>query len=655
MADFAAHEFIVANGAIAGELLRGLTATGIEVWRFPLTPNLTPAGQVLAQGYPPIADNSGGMLALASNTDANNRNNGFSSLLHIDGTGAIAWRYDSALDETIDPGYVQRPDGQVFAVETLPKPGGGGANSYLGQFDGQAGTLVQRVPLPLGHLHIDSDPPEDFDLAPNPGPISALPDGSVAAELSTLQQSTVSGVETTTTTLYVAVLRPDGTFSTTQLAASTCVLPCTSSAFTPQPEQVLPDGQGGMLIMWNKAAGGSGTTQVTHADASGSPLATYNLPIQSGSGSPIDNMVLSENGQAWVSNGFQTASFDVASGAVLANVPVPIGHNYQLGPALWGGGIAITDLDRTVAPEIQNAARLDASGNVTSDGFDPTGLVPNTTWPTLGVWAGNPNGNYTQVAQSEIVPADSVWGFPGGNPSGNRQPTTLLMESVPFWGAVTSANDLGFGCRNPIVINGRTLPAAEPVTDSNVKENVKLLSKLQTLLNQVVNQNTINSSSCSKFFNDSKGDPLRAQVYPHLLNAVQNQQWWNGHLSIISNWSAGMYEDNTPADQLKILQAVTVCGFEITPPTELQLEDGQPHPWLGALSELQPPARNVYYNGAALDYLIPSTLVHESMHNLTRKLDNHLRTILGMKTPEDPLSTDDISLKLESEGCAPGR
>jgi len=70
------------------------------------------------------------------------------------------------------------------------------------------------------------------------------------------------------------------------------------------------------------------------------------------------------------------------------------------------------------------------------------------------------------------------------------------------------------------------------------------------------------------------------------------------------------------------------------------------------MSQLQLPAHDVYYNENDLDYLVLGTILNEALHNLTRKYDENLRPILDLPA-NNGLSTNDITVKLETEGCAP--
>jgi hypothetical protein len=172
----------------------------------------------------------------------------------------------------------------------------------------------------------------------------------------------------------------------------------------------------------------------------------------------------------------------------------------------------------------------------------------------------------------------------------------------------------------------------------------------------------ITSPGCQNFFSKLK-DPNASNYLAGWFNAVEQQNWFNGHLSTVTLFKAGAYETGIPADKLAQMKVFPVSCIELTPPTLLQIENGDARRsfYLVGLSQLQPPSNEAYYNGAALDYIIPSAIAHEAFHNVTQKNDVSVRTILGISPvaspdPNNPnYSTDDISLKLENEGCAPPR
>jgi len=364
--------------------------------------------------------------------------------------------------------------------------------------------------------------------------------------------------------------------------------------------------------------------------------------------------VLGEGGTAYVSNGLNIVAFDVASGAVKFASPAPTDHTLQLVAALWGGGVAISDV---TSPSVQAPARFDASGNLSYDGWASNGFVPNYVWPTLGTWYGSSGSTYEVVSQSELVPTShSPWGFPGGNPSGNRSPVVDVAEDIPLWGSLyfTKAASIP-DCQKPIVISGVTLPAKALLS---TKGSENLLARITKMKDKLLLSGALTSTKCSAFFNCGAASPTcnpnRAQYYSQLQVAVGLQVQYDGTKSVINKYDAGMWEDGADqyAGAVADLKAVYVSCALAGPTLLDRLHPPATHHAITGMSQLQLPAHDVYYNENDLDYLVPGTILHEALHNLTRKYDENLRPILDLPATNGP-NTNDITVKLETEGCAP--
>jgi hypothetical protein len=653
-ADFIGMEMDASNTPMWA---RGMTASGQQLWQAPLLQYLVPPGNTYNHIYNRfcclVADDSGGVLSAVSSLQVTPQYSyPFGSLIRIDGdSGALAWRYDQSATGSIDP-EVATVAGSVWATEAMAVAGTQDSHSYLTQFDEQTGAVLQRTLLPTGSYNGN-------DTGALAGPISVLPDGSVAVGVATTQ---FVQCNYQTDALYLVIASPNGVVATTQLKTATGYYSgtglCQISVDSYGPEEVIPDGSGGLLAAWTafNAITLAASVHVSHADLAGVVTAEDSIATWPS----VMHLTLGEGGVAFLTDSYRVFALDAAGAGVrFTSAWAPEGHFYQPVAALWGGGLALRDIDTNNYPQTQTIARLDASGNLTYDSFDATGLAPNTTWPTLGMWSGvNASGAYTQIAESEIVVADTPWAFPGGNPSWSRSPM-MLTESMPFWGAMLDSKKVTIpDCALPVVDNGVTLKPAVLVSDQTVSANVKLQTKLQKFLNQIVTQNTINSTNCAKFFSKLK-DPKAMTYYAALENDVKNQIWYNGHLSTITLYNAGAWETGTDPNVLAEMQIFPVSCMEQAAPTLFQKQ--QPNfkapPHLGGIAQLQPPANSAYYNSANMDILTPSALVHEALHNVTGKNDISMRVFLGMKAPEDPNnpSTDDISVKLENAGCAPGR
>jgi hypothetical protein len=248
-----------------------------------------------------VPDDSGGMLTvLQADTP---QFTAVGSIVRTDGsTGNVAWRYDGG---GIDPG-VTAQDGMVYSIELLPvginSIGTVNYHSYLTQLDEQTGAVVQRYELPFGSVTLPDGNGGSFTYENGalPGPISAMPDGSIVVGLDTLIESETStptdALYSMTVALYIARLDTSGGFTVTQLrTASGTRANSWPDIVEPIAEGVIPDGQGGMLLTWTGAAFNDNSLHVMHTDAGGSELADYPLAIPAANNNG-DQLVLGENG-----------------------------------------------------------------------------------------------------------------------------------------------------------------------------------------------------------------------------------------------------------------------------------------------------------------------------------------------------------------------
>jgi hypothetical protein len=294
--------------------------------------------------------------------------------------------------------------------------------------------------------------------------------------------------------------------------------------------------------------------------------------------------------------------------------------------------------------------------------------VSQTNWPTLGVWAGGVNGGYGQVAESEIVPARSQWGFPGGNPSGNRGPVLHIAEDIPVWGFRHQAGLVKSpDCSVPSTINGVALPAQVPVNYPGIPHD--LAKRLNDMTKVLTGSKMMTSTKCQAFFKcggaSATCNPDRAQYYDKLTTAVTQQIRYDGNLSTITLWDAGVWGSAVAQDPT--LSAffkswAMACDFAPIAPTETPFQ-GKQVPLYPTVAETQTqsPATDSYWNDGDLfrSYINPATILHETLHNLTGKSDDELRTLLSIDPSKNPVQslagTEDINWALEAAGCAPQR
>jgi hypothetical protein len=159
-------------------------------------------------------------------------------------------------------------------------------------------------------------------------------------------------------------------------------------------------------------------------------------------------------------------------------------------------------------------------------------------------------------------------------------------------------------------------------------------TQYDSLRQQLLAANHIGSATCSAFFN---ADPTRASFYSQLSNTVTQQLAFDGPQSTISRYDAGMI---TPVDRNNAfvvgqLRGSPVCGDF----TAYRNRHGtqSPRGKVTASSQIYSvggQATDVYLNTnpKVLPSLEQSTILHESLHNLTGRYDFDERGQLGLMT-----------------------
>jgi len=147
----------------------------------------------------------------------------------------------------------------------------------------------------------------------------------------------------------------------------------------------------------------------------------------------------------------------------------------------------------------------------------------------------------------------------------------------------------------------------------------------------------LRSAKCAQFFN---ADPTRAQYFSQITAAVQNQVSYDGSQSTITLFDAGAWTQ-------KDIDKFTDVQFK---KTSISCLMSSADTGVVAESQVQPPATDVYINTHMLNYVTQGMILHESLHNLTKKDDDDLKILLGV--PLGGTATDNINGKLEQNGCA---
>ncbi len=406
---------------------------------------------------------------------------------------------------------------------------------------------------------------------------------------------------------------------------------------------IIPDGQGGVLVAWqlHQINGHTETFHyyVTHLPAGGSPNPPYDLNYALDHTAIDIKMVLGENNTAFISaanpfGSYKLVSFDVNSGSVNWTWQPPQGHKLEMVVALEGGGVAVKDID--TASATQQIARFSASGSISYDGWSTAWLAPDSvsgedTWNTTN------SSSFSNVEETlAAVPANTSWPFLGGTPSGNGSPIAFLQEGIPFWGSLFAKK-----AKPPKCETVATAPKAQLTGNALARYNDQ---KQKLLTSGRLDPNDPRSQSCLAFFYE--GDPNLPQYFNGLTGAVTNQIVYDGSHSSISLYDSGTWtQDDIDAG------VATVEGLKSTP-MSCAMDQGTYQTPNGTVAAAQshPPATDMYINSFNYKMVTQGTILHESMHNLTRLSDRGLKLLLGLRLGGS--ATDDINHILEENGCA---
>jgi IPT/TIG domain/Glucodextranase, domain B len=361
--------------------VRGFTIDGRQIWQ-------ATAGQARIID-PAVPDGSGGnSITSDSLPDANN--NKTSTILDEDVlTGSTVWNYNSPNQIVSARGV--RQDGALLFVERTPQVPTGifscsdirgvcSSSSLLVALDPVVGTPIARWPLPvsngknvdchgtitdagtsasqLSNLAIDSKGTlsveidvetltQNFGCAdPNPDPVGN-PEQETSAPF--------------TSSLYLFQVKLDG---------STAMIPIHSfsgdiflnllpNRGRSQPEQVIPDGNGGWLAAWTDWSVQPALVKVTHITSSGQTDFSFPSLFQD-----IFSMVIGDNNIAYATDSQTIQAFDINSGQSAWIYPSPAAGGIDITVANDGGILLAKEFDQNgfITP-----IRLDSSGNPTSD------------------------------------------------------------------------------------------------------------------------------------------------------------------------------------------------------------------------------------------------------------------------------------------------
>ncbi|HEV2987429.1 MAG TPA: hypothetical protein VG759_03235 [Candidatus Angelobacter sp.] len=453
-------------------------ATGTSASVAALSPVLMPsnaaASDLTTLLIKAVPDNSGGVISLVeiftgccSLTQA--------SFIKIDAaTQQQVWRHD--FSSSIDENFAIGDDNTVYSSQVIfsGTPSiffGRPSTSLIFALDGATGQQKFSLPLPPGHFKftdtegIGSNPTvitlADLDVAAQPGPLSILPDGSINAVVATnhLEEDfqrlfSGGGSETAVSdhkTLQLLTIEPDGSFATRPLQAfdfsqTGCQGFCNDPGAGYIPNEVIPDGQGGLLATWSGNDTQLGITNssaavVRHLDNAGGIL-DYAVPFASQSwfrigGNNPQSLVLGDDTIAFGTDGQAIIAFDVNTGAQQWSF-VP--DNFQ-GTALLGAteqgeaaAIQLGDFGGEFDATPNALLAIDAGGTVSAIPFaaNSTGVFDANT--LLAVTA----TNGVRLVGSVAISLSNNW-FRDGRLIPNRlAPTPKITTISPSRGLIGS-------------------------------------------------------------------------------------------------------------------------------------------------------------------------------------------------------------------------
>ena len=581
-------------------LVQASTSDGQQKWQ--QLQQLDPSsGPVLMQAIP---DASGGLILFFCDRYLSQND---CQLVDLDGqTGQPAWQYVSPIGFTRSSVAV-RQDGSIITTEYDPVSEDG----WLVAFNGVTG---QRVPL--------------YDLSSyyTYGPTTVDANGS----------SYILFVDETTQNVDLLVASSDGSVSTRQVVAAGCI---------PVPGEVIPDGQGGQLATWScYYPGGPNTFQVTHVTPQGSN--TFLLPLNGDQFAHLyapHQLVLGENGTASATDGANAippqpasvVSFDINSGQVNWTYQAPGQEGFSIIASAADGGLVGELTDYTGLDEVIS---FDSTGSPTDEAI--SGHFIGAGWQSQLFSA---DGGF---AYSRVNFANSSWVTPGANPGGTA---TSILNIGTYEG--TAVFDFLFQPQGVIKC---------PVGDSTTSQ-VPIGGGVPTNYNSLVEQQyeqivsdllasdnlTSQAGQCGTFFNSNS---QLAPYFSQLKAAVSQQVAFDGLQSTISMYNSGIWT------QAQIDDAATRIQLLNTPVcwTFSKLAKGKGD-WnsIVAQAQIQPPATDIYlFSGKqAIKNLTQSTVLHETLHNLTRMDDYQLYKLLTGKELDRTWPTSVINTVLIQNGC----
>ncbi len=408
----------------SGDLLvRAFRSDGEQLWQNEVTNNL-PQYFYLSSA---VGDNFGGILLIGHGEFSTTSQWGV--IVDLSGpTGNQLWQSvpSGTYYPTFQGDVAVGLDGTIYAAE-LDDGNSNQSVGYVDVINGSSGAIATQVPLPTSNLTQITCPTAYYSTySPRFGPLAVTADGSAYMEFETWQETysnppgcvpgdgSTPSVTAYSETLSLLRIVP-GTGSQTQTLASYSlgdVVPGDPYGPEHYPDEVIPDGQGGVLVSWTPTPyqGCASTCALTIADIGTQGQQQASFPSLNGQlVTPDSNLVLGDNGTAFGTDGTNVVAFDV-SNLQPAWTYTSTGGTLSFVAATTGGAVAVEDSQLGLI-------QIDPSGNASQpvSGFSNWG-----PW-ALGLWPLISNGDLAFEFGPDVVTAESEFPQKGSTGTSNRQ------------------------------------------------------------------------------------------------------------------------------------------------------------------------------------------------------------------------------------------
>jgi hypothetical protein len=389
-------------------MITGLTSQGQALWTSPWT---AATSFNLLQATP---DASGGLLLSA--WDANGYGgSGTNHIVDLDGpTGTQVWRTDFYGGGN-EPQLTVGQDGTVY---------------YTGHLDANTTGLVSLA-SDTGIAKLVYSPPQGYEIitpcngkpydseaesgAPLTNPVVGA-DGTLMAAFGVAnfyEQSDCNGGwnYSYNHTLYLVQIAPSGAATVTPFHTET------TFPIGEWPDlnilDIIPDGGGGSLVSWSQNTTTNGVYNLHVTDVTSAGASDYATT----GGTGYSEMVLGDNGLAYVNNGGTVTAFTVGTASAAWTYQAPQGAGMNIIASSAGGGLVV----KTTSQGVDTVVRLDPNGQPTTDSWSGNSIqyAYGDMWLAVG--------STDAIAAPAVAFSESIWTSPAGNGNGSAGPNLLLV------------------------------------------------------------------------------------------------------------------------------------------------------------------------------------------------------------------------------------